>query len=312
MKSRHSAKEPVPGARQRLNSDRQRPASFSYYANRNDRHEKTNRQQVSMAAKRSRLLTMRFWLRRSGLLIAMLAVIACVISILSLSNKPRIVVVDPVGADASYALHSTQEYEQAASEYLASSIWNGNKVTVDSGAVSVRMQKTFPELEQVSITLPLVGHRPIVYLYPSTPAFTVQTISGTYVLDERGKILISKDSLASSITADLPVLVDQSGIPIEVGKRLVSSQKAQFMSDVMTLLAAKGLHVQELVLPARGAQELDARLKGHGYIIKFNMDGVSARQQVGTFLATKENLAGQNKVPAEYIDVRVLGRAYYK
>lgn len=313
MNRRHNNKAPTPPVgRQRASSDWQRPASFSYYASRNDRHEKTNRQQAGMAAKRSRLLTMRFWLRRSGMLAALLLIIICVISILSLSNKPRIVVLDSSETSATYALHSTQEYEAAASAFLKSSIWNGNKVTVDTGAVAQRMQQRFPELDQVTVTLPLVGHRPIVYLHPSEPVFVVQAVSGSYVLSEDGKILINKDAVASEAIRNLPLLIDQSGVPIVVGRQLVSGQKATFMTDVVTLLGSKGMTVQELILPARAAQQLDVRLAGEPYIIKFLMDGSSVRQQVGTFIATKEQLAGQNIQPVEYIDVRVAGRAYYK
>ncbi len=66
-----------------------------------------------------------------------------------------------------------------------------------------------------------------------------------------------------------------------------------------------------MTLPV-GTSELDVRLAGQPYSVKFNLESGTARQQAGTFLATESKLKSQNVTPAEYIDVRVDGRAYYK
>jgi hypothetical protein len=58
--------------------------------------------------------------------------------------------------------------------------------------------------------------------------------------------------------------------------------------------------------------ELDVRVAGQPYFIKFNLQSGDARQQAGTFLATQSHLQSQNIVPSTYIDVRVDGRSYYK
>lgn len=311
MKLRGGKKQ-KPEGRQRHIVDRQRPAAFSYSSNRADRPDVPGRRaQASLATKRSRLLSFEFWARRSGLLLAIIAALVCAVSVISLSNQPRIVLLD--AQKNSYAFHDAAQYQKAAAKHLSSSIWNKNKITVNTGKASDDLQKQFPELSEVTITLPLVGHRPIYYLRASAPAFVIQTLSGSFVLDVTGKALITTAAAPATTVDKLPIITDQSGLHAAVGKQVISSREAAFIRTVIATLAAKDVSVSSLNLPANAAQQLDVRLAGKPYVVKFNMhDTSTVRQQVGTYLATANNLAGQNITPAQYIDVRVLGRAYYQ
>jgi hypothetical protein len=48
-----------------------------------------------------------------------------------------------------------------------------------------------------------------------------------------------------------------------------------------------------------------------GYGVKFDLNG-DALQQAGTYLAAREAIAEQGLVPKEYIDARIVGKAYIK
>lgn len=307
------SKEPprAPG-RQRRHTERQAPPSaFSYYSQRSERPDAPGRQQSSLVDQRHRMLSLRFWARRSGLLIALIASLVCLVSILSLSTSPRIVFMDKDGAQ--YAFHQSDTYADSASAYLAGSFWNRNKITANTGAAAADLKRQYPELSNVVITLPLVGHRPIYYLYANKPTFVIQAVNGTYVLDSTGRVMITKDAAPKNVVSNLPVIADQSGIHAKLGKQALSSSETQFIKTVVATLAAKNVTVTSLVLPADAVQQLNVKVDNKPYIIKFNMhDTNTARQQVGSYLATEATLAGQNTVPAQYIDVRVLGRAYYQ
>jgi hypothetical protein len=264
-----------------------------------------------LAQQRSRLLSVRYWTRRSGLLFAVVIALVCLVSILSVSTEPRIVLLD--SGDSNRAFHSTQEYQAAATKQLSGSFWNKNKITADTGAAAAALKAQYPELQSVTITLPLMGHRPIYYLQAAKPAFVLQSVNGTYVLDTRGKALLAKDSTTSASVDTLPVITDQTGLHAELGKQAISSQDMAFMLLVIDMLKQRQVTVESLILPANAAQELDIRIVGKPYVVKFNMqDSDSVRQQAGTYLATANQLAGQSITPAQYIDVRVLGRAYYQ
>lgn len=285
------------------------PTAYSYHANRSERSENESRQKSSLVDRRSRVLTMEFWAKRSTTLVAGLIVIVALVLVVSLSTKPKIVLLSDGGGDQAF--HSSETYQAAAAKYLSGSVWNHNKVTVDTGAVGTALEAQFPELSGVSVSLPFIGRQPTLYLHAHTPAFILQAVNGTYVLDSSGKALLTKDAAAPSAIAKLPVLSDQSGMRVTLGKPTISAAEASFIQTVLSILQAKHISVSSLALPAGAAQELDVHISGQSYYVKFNMhDTTSARQQVGTYIATVNNLAGQS-MPTQYIDVRVLGRAYY-
>lgn len=306
----HLPKKAVPPAgRNRRPADRQSPSAFSYHANRAERPEQPGRQQFSLADKRRRILSLHFWAKRSGAVIVTLIVIVCLISIVSLSSSPKIVLLGNNG----YALHSTSTYQAAAAKDLSASIWNRNKITVNTGAASSRLLKQFPELASVTITLPLIGHRPIYYIRTNPPAFVMQAVNGSYVLDASGKSLAPKVDVSADKVASLPVITDQTGVHVQPGHQVISSDNAVFISTVLAELKTKQVSVSSIDLPPNAAQEVDMHIAGQPYYVKFNMHTVSAaREQAGTYLATINNLAGQHIMPSQYIDVRVAGRAYYQ
>lgn len=296
----------------RTTTDWQKPAAFSYHAQRAERSEADGRQPSSLAAQRHRLLSLHFWFKRSGLLIAIVVALVCVFSILSLSSQPRIMLLD-AASKGSYAFHDPAEYQRAAAQNLSTSIWNKNKITINTGAASAALQKQFPELSSVTIAMPLIGHRPVYYLRANDPAFVMQAVNGSFILDAQGQALIATSRVSSATGAKLPVLVDQTGLHAELGKQILSSHETSFITTVIQTLSVRGQVVTSLVLPADAVQELAVQVSGQSYVIKFNMhDTTTARQQVGTYLATASNLTGQHIVPTKYIDVRVPGRAYYQ
>jgi hypothetical protein len=68
--------------------------------------------------------------------------------------------------------------------------------------------------------------------------------------------------------------------------------------------------VSSLTLP-KTAQELDLRTKDRPYYVKFYLGG-DALLQAGQFLATRRQFDTSNTQPAEYLDVRVEGKIFYK
>ncbi|HVS58817.1 MAG TPA: hypothetical protein VHD60_03715 [Candidatus Saccharimonadales bacterium] len=207
-------------------------------------------------------------------------------------------------------LHSTATYQQAASKLFADSFANGNKITVNTEQISKRLQDEFPELSQVSITLPLIGHRPVVYVQMSQPAFILVASQRAYVIGQRGHVLAQADQ-ATVAQADLPVITDHSGIDPATTATPLPSSDVMFITDVLYELKHAGIAVSGLNLPA-AASEFDVSIKGQPFFVKFNMQSGTARQQSGTFLALWQYLRQQHITPAHYIDVRVDGRAYYK
>lgn len=249
----------------------------------------------------------RYWLQRLGLLVLIVAVLVSLFNVLSLSPKAKVL---PVSNQKNNAfLRDEATYQAAADKYLASSPWNRNKITIDTGQFKQQMLAAFPELADVSVALPLLAHRPVVYLEPAQPALVLLANNGSFVLDTNGRALVSSTELAD--TKGLPQVTDQSSLQVERNRQVLAADDVRFIQTVSRQLAAKGVGVASMTLPAASSQ-LDVRIAKQPYYVKFNLRDGDARGQVGTYLATMATLQRQKVSPAQYVDVRVEGRAYYQ
>lgn len=246
---------------------------------------------------------------KTGMFVLLIAVIVSAANVISLSVKPKVL---PLDGDKSGAfLRDTQAYEDYAGQLLSSSLWNRNKITVNTTSVSEGLVTEFPELSSASLTVPLLAHRPIIYVQPAKPVLVISARNGAFVVAETGKALLRANTAAELDKYKLPQLNDQSGLKLQVGHQALQSRDVRFIQTVLTELASKQFTVASMVLPATSS-ELDVQITGQPYIIKFNLQSDTARQQTGTFLSTIAYLKKQNALPSKYVDVRVDGRAYYQ
>jgi len=246
------------------------------------------------------------WLQRIGLVIVSLAVLASAVNILSLSGQVKIV---NLNRDSQLA-RPASTYAQAATQVLSRSVWNRNKITVRTADVSRQLLVQFPELDAVTITVPLLAHQPDIYLTPAQPSLILSAAGGAFLIGDTGKAILGAATPAALNQPALPVLTDQTGFKPQLNHQALPAADVRFIDTVIAQLAAKQYKVSDLSLLA-GGSELDAHVTGQPYLIKFNLHG-DATGEAGTFLATANYLRQHNQTPASYIDVRVEGRAYYK
>lgn len=297
--------------RQRTNQDDNvRSQAFSYGANRPDQESLSNRETERLSSARSTKQAGGFWLQRVGFLILILAVTAAATSSLTLSANPEIVPTND-SRDASSFLHSQSTYQVAAAKLISESFFNRNKITINTSKISQQLVDQFPELSSASVTLPLLAHRPIIHIQASKPALVLQTSNGSYVLDSNGKALLPSDRLNPAVLQKLPRITDQSGLKVSINHQILTSGNVNFIETIIAQLAAKKVSIESLTLPS-ASSEVDAKIAGQPYYVKFNLQSNDARRQAGAFLATQAQLKRNNLTPSQYIDVRVEGRAYYR
>lgn len=252
----------------------------------------------------------RTWPRRA--LIAGLAVLALLLlaNSIFLSREPKIMIT--AGSDSRrLSLRSEDEYALAAREELARSFTNANKITINAGGLAEAMEARFPELDRVSVVLPFIGRQPVFYIQPARPALLLKGPDGAvFILDDSGRAIMNAAKVPQAGKLGLVVVEDQSGLPLDLGKSVLPSDDIAFITEVQGQLKAKNLKIVAMVLPP-GTSELDVRIEGKPYMVKFNLRG-DARAEVGSLLAVKQHLERENKTPGSYIDVRVDNRAYYR
>jgi hypothetical protein len=196
-------------------------------------------------------------------------------------------------------------YQTAAQKLLASSITSHTKITVNLDGTAAALQQQFPELQAVSITLPLIGNRPIVYAQVAQPSVIVQSAHGNYALNSAGLVLSQVNTLPNGV----PLLVDQSGAVLQPGRQYLPGSTILFIKTVAYQFDAAKIAVSAYVLPSGSPYELDVRLEGKPYMVRCNL-AADALVQSGAAVATIGHLG--STVPSLYVDVRTPGKAYYK
>lgn len=249
----------------------------------------------------------RFHWRLIPSFIAVAAILASIFYVLSLETNPRI---SRGSYQQSGILQAESVYQTAARQILQQSVFSRSKLLIDSRSLERQMLERFPELEQASLTIPLTGRRPILYLEPVTPALMLKAGGETYLVDSRGRAVLNVPGPDSYPNLKLSLVQDESGLRVETGHQVLPADDTAFIRQLVYQFAQQHVTIESLILPA-AVNELDVRIAGDAYFGKFNLEG-DARLQAGTYLAVRDRLRNDGQLPNEYIDVRVEERAFYR
>ncbi len=281
--------------------------TFSYHTQRSDQATNTGRnfrQQILSPAARN---VGSFWIQRFGLGILLIVSAGCFVNAVTLSSNVKL---QQIGTGSPSGLfHNQLAYQASANQLLSASFLNHNKITVNTASISNALLARYPELSTASLALPLLAHRPTLYIRYTQPALILHNQTGSFVLDTDGKVLAP--TTTEAVVLGLPSVTDNSGFKLSLNNQVLTSGDVSFINSVVTGLRAKHVSVAQMTLPP-SANELDVAISGQPYFVKFNLHAEQVKLQIGTFLAVQQHLTGEGITPSSYIDVRVDGRAYYK
>jgi hypothetical protein len=252
-----------------------------------------------------------FWLSRFGFIILIIVSVVCLVNILDLSGKPKLVF---LGSTANTTLYKLYEpaFINMTEKLFQESLLNHNKITVNTNHITQVLESQFPEFSNISITLPLISQNPIIYLTPANPAAVLENSSGQYLISQQGTAMLFGYKGGNGFSyLNLPTITDQSGLEIRLGKPVLTSQDISFIQTISDQLAARQNVITSMTLPANSS-ELDVYLAGKSYFVKFNLQATKPKLATGSFLATDNYLKGHNITPFKYVDVRTQGRVYYQ
>ena len=119
-------------------------------------------------------------------------------------------------------------------------------------------------------------------------------------------VVFERNILGTSVIA----VEDQTGIRASVGNSVISGRFLQFIGKVVGHFKENNLTVNKMILPASTTRQVLVSLDGVGYSIKMTVDRPAAGQVEDAVRATR--YLTNRGITAEYIDVRVSRRAFYK
>lgn len=250
-----------------------------------------------------------FW-RKLPVTIAALAIISSMLSTIFLTTNPKVIIINDDDKAVEPLLRDKSEYTRIVANELKSSLFNRSKVTIDINKTTDHLNESIPESTSTSLTLPILGRNPIVYIKIGRPEFIFNDTAGTkFVVDTRGRAVLSASEIQGLEEHFIPVN-DKSGILLEKGSPVLSQDQMKFMLEVKTYLQANGIKIDKIELP-EVANQMNVYPKGEKYYIKLSFVE-SAQEQVGKYRAITKQLKKEKSKANSYIDVRVDGRAYVR
>lgn len=214
-----------------------------------------------------------------------------------------------ISAVSSGSLHSKVDYQTSLDKVTSGPLYR-IKPLFSEGQATKKLQQAYPEITDVSYDIPWLGSRITAKISTARPVLQLTSQAAGLVIDEQGRAIIKSNDVNNSTVENLPLVQDQTGYQAGVGQLVLTKRQVQFIETVYSQLKAKNLLPSAIILPPK-AQELDVRLVGLSYYVKFYMGGDPLFQS-GAFFATKQKLAAAGQTPAEYVDVRVEDRVFVK
>lgn len=213
-----------------------------------------------------------------------------------------IVRVAPTG---QIAVTDPSRYEAKIQEYLGRHFFERSRVTVDLGRLTAYVQDNgCPEVASISnpkvsglgaTTFEVTFRKPVV---------SWKTGSNQLFVDSEGNAF--ERNLYSAPAVEV---VDQTGIPA-TNRVLASNRFLGFIGRVIGQMEVQGYKVTQVVLPADTTRQILISLEGVAYPVKLSTDRPAGEQAEDAARAIRH--LSNNGTSAEYIDVRVSGKAYYK
>jgi cell division septal protein FtsQ len=195
------------------------------------------------------------------------------------------------------------EVESESRRLVEGNFWWGNMLTFDSEAFAAKLQHVDPLLRNVSVKRRWM-HAIEVTASLKQPSMAWSTGNQGYILDRDGTVIGAVTS-----PGGLPLVYDGSNLPVEVGQKAASGRFVEFVSALVPALAKNGLAVTRLDIKDTTIDLTATTNKGYRLLFDTSR-GVD--EEIADLQAVQRLLVAQKKTPAEYIDLRISGKAYYK
>ena len=148
-------------------------------------------------------------------------------------------------------------------------------------------------------------HALVIKVTERQPSLNWKTNGVLYLLDADGTII----GPTGGSYAKLPIINDSNNLPVKTGDRVVPTAFVRFCQDLTSLLPGAGQTISGFTIPASTSEVYVQTAKG--ITIKFDTTR-PVGEEVDDLRQVLAELTKSKKSPAEYIDLRIEHKAYYK
>ena len=200
---------------------------------------------------------------------------------------------------------AARDYTAAIQDYLSANPLERLAVNINANNLSRAIQSRYPEVSSVSPPAKGALWSADFSVNLRSPVVYWQSGNMKAYVDSTG-VVFERNILGTSVIA----VEDQTGIRASVGNSVISGRFLQFIGKVVGYFKENNLTVNKMILPASTTRQVLVSLDGVGYSIKMTVDRPAAGQVEDAVRAIR--YLTNRGVAAEYIDVRVSRRAFYK
>lgn len=303
IKFRSSGKNDLP--RRRQSSDFVRPVATpdaGTQFRRNQTLSGVRRAESEPVSERTRMHQLAKRRRNIGAIFTLVLGIIIILAVL-LSQFTGQVIVAGSSAALTHPITPTG-YEKAINDYLAIHPVERLRFALNETALSQYVSSVLPEVSHVKLTSTSNITDSNFTLTLRKPVAGWQINGHQYYVDDTG--VVFQNNYYETPTVQI---VDQSGVSPEQGSIVASARLLSFVGKVVSLAGQGNYTVTQAILPAGTTRQLEIQLKDVQPLVKLSIDR-GAAEQVEDMISALNYLKSQGKA-AQYVDVRVSGRAVY-
>lgn len=193
--------------------------------------------------------------------------------------------------------------QQEAKTIEQGSLRQGNLVTLSAGKFSDALKKVDPLILSVELRRKWF-HTLVIIVNLKQPGLGWTTGNQSYLVDRDGTVID-----IFPVGSTLPVVIDDSNLPVKVGQRIVSTKFVSFISEVTPALLASGIKSTKLEVKDTTVDLYITTDKNYQLIFDTSRPAADEIVDLKSVLAT---LTVQKRIPTTYIDLRIPSKAYYK
>ena len=195
-------------------------------------------------------------------------------------------------------------YEKAINDYLGTHPVERLRFALNETALSAYVTTILPEVSHVALTSTSNIVESNFTLTFRKPVAGWQINGHQYYVDATGVVFQNNYFETPGVQ-----IVDQSGVSPEQGTIVASARLLSFVGRVVALAGQGSYAVTQAILPSGTTREIDVQLKDIQPRVKLSIDR-GAGEQVEDMIRSINYLKFVDR-SAQYIDVRVSGRAAY-
>ena len=240
--------------------------------------------------------------RNIGAIFTLVLVVIIVLGALLVQFTGR-VVVSGSSAPLSRSIEAAP-YEKAILDYLGVHPVERLRFALNEAELSDFVASQLPEVSGVRLTSTNNVVESNFTITFRDPVAGWQINGNQYYVDTTG--VVFRNNYYETPTVQI---IDQSGISPEQGSIVASARLLSFVGRVVALAGQGSYAVTQAILPSGTTREIEIRLKDVQPLMKLSIDR-GAGEQVEDMIRSLKYLQSNGKA-AQYIDVRVSGRAVY-